>query len=240
MTRSELAGVFDIEDHAYFYGLLAKAADALCGEEGDKASAYFTKLYAEERGRRMRNRALADHMPLTLETYRLYTEWADLGHRMKVETLELGPNYRMNGTYCVWNEIWKQNHMEKYGRIYCAYVDQTMVHSFNPNNELIIHSTLSAGGAGCDFEWVGLGYESMKDLKESGAKKQYLRERTVKDFLYHCGHLYSAAKRGYGKTLGEQTTSMLLDLAMQKYRERYGSDKANAIIEESGLDFDEI
>ena len=84
----------------------------------------------------MAKRASRDGYPLTPAVYRIYTEWADEQKRMKVETLQLSPNYRMNGTYCVWNETWKQHHLEKYGEIYCTYVDKTMVKAFNPGNEL--------------------------------------------------------------------------------------------------------
>ena len=240
IEREAIAKQFYIDDHAVIYGLLARAADQLYGERGMKASARATVLYASERGRRMAKRASRDGYPLTPAVYRIYTEWADEQKRMKVETLQLSPNYRMNGTYCVWNETWKQYHLEKYGEIYCTYVDKTMVKAFNPGNELIIHSAQSLGGSGCDFEWPGLCYENEEALRADGALKQSKRQVAVKDFLYHCGHTVSAMGRGYALELGQEGSDRIVCEALDKYCALFGREKAEAVIRESELDFEEI
>ncbi|MBS6956446.1 MAG: L-2-amino-thiazoline-4-carboxylic acid hydrolase [Enterocloster asparagiformis] len=240
IQRSEIAKTFYIDDHAAVYGLLAKAADQLYAEAGMNASAKATILYASERGRRMAKRAIRDGYPLTPGVYRIYTEWADERKQMKVETLQLSPNYRMNGTYCVWNETWKRYGLGKYGKIYCTYVDQTMVKAFNPDNELIIHSTLSLGGAGCDFEWPGLCYENAEELKADGILKQSKRQIAVKDFLYHCGHTVSAMGRGYALELGQEQSDRIVCQALEEYCKLFGEEKAKAVIRESEIDFEEL
>lgn len=240
IERSEAAKQFYIDDHAVIYGLLAKAADQLYQERGMEASAEATVLYAAERGRRMAKRAARDGYDLTLSTYRLYTEWVDDRKQMAVETIQLSPNYRMNGTYCVWNETWKQYDLGKYGKIYCTYVDQTMVKAFNPENELIIHSAQSLGGEGCDFEWKGLSYGSMEELRAAGQLKASKRRTAVKDFLYHCGHTVSAMGRGYAIKLGQEASDRIVCQALEEYCELYGREKAEAVIRESEIDFQEI
>lgn len=240
IERDEIAKQFYIDDHAAVYGLLAKAADQLYGERGMEASARATVLYAAQRGRRMAGRAARDGYELTPAVYRIYTEWADERKQMKVETLQLSPNFRMNGTYCVWNETWKRLHLEKYGKIYCTYVDQTMVKSFNPQNELIIHSAQSLGGAGCDFEWPGLSYENAEALKADGILKQSKRQAAVKDFLYHCGHTVSAMGRGYALELGQEKSDRIVCQALEEYGGLFGKEKMEAVIRESEIDFEEI
>lgn len=240
IEREAIVKEFYITDHAVLYGLLAKYADELYGEAGMEAAAHATRHYAAQRGARMAKRAAADGRDLSLSTYRLYTEWEDVERRMKVETLQLSPNYRMNGTYCVWNETWKQYHLEKYGEIYCTYVDKTMVRSFNPQNQLIIHSAQSLGGAGCDFEWLGLSYRDEEAFREAGRQKRELRERTVKDFLYHCGHVVFAMGEGYAGKLGQEASDRIICLSMEEYGKLFGREKAEAVIRESERDFTEI
>lgn len=240
MERQQIEKLFYIDDHALLYGLLAKAADELYGEQGDRASKLATQLYATERGRRMAKRALRDGQPLTHATYRCYTEWEDERKEMRVENLQLSPVYRMNGTYCVWNETWKNYHLEKYGEIYCTYVDKTMVHAFNPDNELIIHSAQSLGGAGCDFEWPGLSYENEEAFKAAAKRKQENREIAVKDFLYHCGHTVSAMGRGYAMELGQEASDKIVCQAIDAYRSICGEQKAAAVIKAAEQDFNKI
>ena len=45
------------------------------GERGKQAFIHATQYYAEQRGRRMAQRAIRDGMELTYETYRQYGEW---------------------------------------------------------------------------------------------------------------------------------------------------------------------
>lgn len=237
----EIASRFYIDDHAVLYGLMAKGADSLLNEEDRySAIARATILYAVERGRRMAKRAAEDGLPLTLATYRAYTEWTDEKKQMRVETLALSPNYRMNGTYCVWNETWKAYHLEKYGAIYCSYTDQTMVRAFNPENDLIIHSVQSHGGPGCDFEWPGLSYAGPEELKQAAAEKRARQGRAVKDFLYHCGHVVSAMGRSYAADFGQEMADQIIVQAMAEYAKLFGEDKAAAVIKEAERDFSEV
>lgn len=237
LIRNKAAKQFYIVDHAAVYGFLAKAADELYQGEGMEATAQATILYATERGQRMARRAQRDGYELTLATYRLFTEWEDEKHQMAVETLQLSPNYRMNGTYCVWNETWKKYNLGKYGEIYCTYVDKVMVKAFNPENELIIHSAQSLGGAGCDFEWPGLSYQDAEELKAAGRLKQSMRQTAVKDFLYHCGHTVSAMGRGYALKLGQEASDRIVLQGMEEYCREFGREKTEAVIREAEIDF---
>lgn len=238
--RKQMGAQFYIDDHALLYGLIVKAAYENYGELGDRASKLATQLYARERGSRMAKRALRDGLPLTHETYRMYTEWEDERKQMRVENLSFSPTYRMNGTYCVWNETWKKYHLERYGEIYCTYVDKTMVRTFNPDNELIIHSAQSLGGPGCDFEWPGLSYEGEEAFREAAKKKREKKEIAVKDFLYHCGHTLSAMGRGYAMELGREESDKIICRAMEEYKNICGEEKAAAVIKESEQDFNKI
>lgn len=239
-NREEIAKIFYIDDHAVVYGLLCKAADQLGGDMAYAINSRATVLYASERGQRMAKRAIEDGLPLDLPTYRAYTEWADDQRQMKVEIVQLNPNYRMKGTYCVWNEAWKKYGLERYGVIYCQYVDQTMVRAFNPENNLVIHAVQSHGGYGCDFEWPGLSFKDVDEMKAAAQYKQSKRDRTVKDFLYHCGHTVSSMGRSFSKDLGKELADTIISQALAEYAQLFGNEKAAAVVKESERDFSEI
>lgn len=236
-NSDELRTRFYIDDHAVIYGLLCQAAEQIAGDDAYSATARATVLYAAERGRRMAKRAVEDGLPLTIETYRAYTEWVDERRQMKVETVALSPCFRMNGTYCVWNETWKKYGLEKYGAIYCQYVDQTMVRAFDPKNNLIIHSVQAHGGPGCDFEWPGLSFQNEEEFLAAARYKQSKRARAVKDFLYHCGHTVSAMGRGYNRDLGASAADAVITRALAEYARLFGEEKAAAVVRESERDF---
>ena len=61
--------LFDIPHHANLFALIYKAAVDLYGENGAKAADEGTKLYGQQRGARMAQRAMKDGAPLTMENY---------------------------------------------------------------------------------------------------------------------------------------------------------------------------
>ena len=54
---------------------------------------------------------------------------------------------------------------------------------------------LSQGGDTCAFRWNGFALENEEREKAYAEKKAALGDRTLKDFLYHTGHLLSAMKQ---------------------------------------------
>ena len=69
--------LFDIPHHANLFALIYKAAVDFYGEKGALAADEGTKLYGQQRGGRMAQRAIRDGQPLTMENYLLYGEWVD-------------------------------------------------------------------------------------------------------------------------------------------------------------------
>ena len=226
--------LFDIPHHANLFALIYKAAVDFYGEKGALAADEGTKLYGQQRGGRMAQRAVKDGQPLTMENYLLYGEWVDKNGHSKNAVAATEPVYCTNGIVCGWCEAWKAAGLLEYGKNYCTYVDKNFVKGFNPQLKLDIDSVLSQGGDVCAFRWNGF---AMTDPDGYNAKKAALGDRTVKDFLYHTGHLLSAMKQAIAMQLGNERAERIAAKALIDYSDMYGVDFMEAVVEESRQDF---
>lgn len=240
MNRKELAEKFYIEDHAVIYGLLAKYAESMCGEQGRESLVRGTILYAKERGLRMAMRARSDGRELTPNNYIVYGEWSDYKKLGKSEIKSVFPEYRTNSLACGWYNAWEKYGLTEYGKIYCTYIDKNLVKGFNPENELEIDSILSHGGPCCAFHWVGAKFDDMDALKQNRELKASMADRVLRDFLYHTGHILSALCRQYYLDLGLIQGESISRKAMADYRKLFGDEKADLLAAEAQQNFLEV
>ena len=226
--------LFDIPHHANMFALIYKAAQDMYGEKGALAADEGTKLYGQQRGGRMAQRAVKDGAPLTMESYLLYGEWVDKNGHSTNRTSATEPVYCMECVVCGWCEAWKNAGLLEWGKNYCTYVDKNLVKGFNPELVLDIHSVLSQGGEVCAFQWNGF---AMTDPDGYSAKKAALGNRTIKDFLYHTGHLLNAMTQAIAKELGADAAEKIKEKALADYTVMYGKEMADAVVKESQQDF---
>lgn len=236
MDRSQLADSFYIDDHAMLFAYLLKNAEELCGEEGRAASIKGTIQYGKERGLRMAMRCKADGRPLSPRNYLIYGEWFDGRKWSDAVAGGLKP-FVLNYNRCGWSDTWEKYGMEKYGAVYCAWVDQALVAGFNLENKLRIESLKPQGAETCAFCFIGADFDSEDDFQKDGELKVELRSRTVKDFFYHTAHLLSALYRTYLVELGLLKTQNITAKAMAEYTLSFGREKAEALAKEAKQDF---
>ncbi|MEG0091704.1 MAG: L-2-amino-thiazoline-4-carboxylic acid hydrolase [Oscillospiraceae bacterium] len=237
MYREKYVPEFYIEDHAVIYALMAKYAQKECGEQGLDSVKNATIRYAKERGLRMAMRASADGEALTPNNYMAYGEWADFKKTGKAVVISVTPEYRTNSLACGWCDAWKKHDLLEYGKIYCTWIDKNLVKGFNPQNELGIDSILSFGEECCAFHWKGAKFANEGELLANRSKKAALAPRVLKDFLYHTGHIFGTMAREFYIDLGLEKGNCIINQALAEYREKFGSEKTNAMVEESKQDF---
>ena len=231
---------FYIDDHALIYGLLGKYAEEQCAQGGVAALEKATIQYAKERGIRMAKRCLADGRELSMQSYLLYAEWADTKGWSDIEVSSVVPEFRNHVEKCGWYETWKKHGLMKYGAVYCSFVDKNLVKGFNPALEVEISAVLSHGAPACDFNWVAANFASELEFKALMEQKAAIAPRTVKDFLYHSGHILSALRRVFYTELGVGLTDKICAAALAEYESIMGSEKSNALLEAAKKDFFEI
>ena len=225
-----------MDDHAMLFAYLVKNAEEVCGERGKEASIKGTILYGKERGLRMAMRCSADGRPLSPRNYLIYGEWFDDRKWSETEPGGLSP-FILNFNRCGWSDTWKKHGVEQYGAVYCDWVDEALVLGFNPENVLRIDTTRPRGGDICSFAFMGAEFDSADDVKKDGEIKAAIRSKSVKDFLYHTGHLLSAMRRSYLLELGLPKTKRIVRAALAEYAALFSEEKADAIVAESKQDF---
>ncbi len=237
MIREKIAPEFYIDDHALIYGLLGKYAEEVCGEEGLAALEKGTILYARERGIRMAKRCLADGLPLNMQTYLLYGEWADPRKMTSIQVAGIVPRFLNTVPQCAWNDTWVKYGLLKYGAIYCTYADKNLVRGFSPDETVEITDLLTHGDKSCEFDWIGAGFATDQEFYDLMKKKSEISYYTMKDFLYHSGHVLSALERVFFAELGVPSTYKIVSRALEEYAADTSPEKRDALREESRLDF---
>ena len=236
IDRKDIAPRFYIDDHAVLFGLLLRQAEQLAGTAGVEASDKATILYGRERGLRMAMRCAADGRPLTPRNYLNYGEWVDDRQWSQFQPSGLRP-FGLQVPVCGWNTSWEKYGLQKYGKVYCAWIDQELVRAFNPENSLQLDSILSHGAARCLFAFTGADYADEEDFTRDVALRTGMREKNLKDFLYHTGHILSALRRTYLLELGLIKGEEIVTRALAEYASLFGDDKAEAVVAESKQDF---
>ena len=103
------------------------------GEQGLKVFQLATRTYAEQRGHRMAQQALADGQPLTIETYHRYGEWVSSDEcRRKGEDLQQqviwdAPYYTFHVTRCPWSIQFRDMGLQEAGIAYCKDLDASLL-----------------------------------------------------------------------------------------------------------------
>jgi hypothetical protein len=97
--------------------------------------------------------------------------------------------------------------------------------------------TLSGGAERCRFFFHGVSFADPEDLKMDMAERAAERPRRVKDFLYHTGHVLSAARRNFMLELGLLRARQLVEAALADYAALFGQEKTAVLLRESEQDF---
>ena len=203
------------------------------GERGRLAFIHGTQYYAEQRGRRMAQRAIRDGKPLTFEVYKQYGEWVNTeeiiaqGCNNKSECIELAPDHTTKITCCPWHTQFKAMGLVEAGHEYCKHLDNSICCGFNPYLVYEVPQTLHKSDY-CIHIVRNAGLTPDSDLKK---KTEYL-----KDFEYHCAHSfwsYSEVVAAIFGAEGEQVNAQVL----ADFEKEYGKEMADTLVSYRGTNF---
>jgi hypothetical protein len=233
--RAAFVDAFYIDDHAVLFALLIRHA-GLLGGEGEDAAVKGIVLYGKERGLRMAMRCMRDGRPLSPRNYLNYGEWADDRGWSDFRPAGLRP-FVLEAVKCGWCESWKKYGLVQYGRVFCRWIDPSLVNGFNPQAEFSMGGTLSEGEERCRFFFHGVSFADEEDLKRDVAERMAARPLRVKDFLYQTGHVLSAMRRNFMLELGLIRAQQLIEAALAEYSAVFGREKTAILIRESEQDY---
>ena len=227
---------YTVEQHAVLIGLTGKYLEKYAGEYGTDLFINCIVKYGNQRGQRMRNRAIRDGRPLNYETFLAYGE-------LKLDTLpgdysvkSQSPVYINCCHRCMWDEAWKKFGLSQYGKWYCRYIDINLVQGFSNDMVMIARTMKGLGDDCCTF--VNVGYEQTEESKQRIVRlKEDLSGRYTRDFLYHEGHFLNAVRRICKNPLKDNYNRFEAEL-LQEFASIYGNKIAESVLEKSGMDFD--
>ena len=195
------------------------------GERGRKAFVHATHYYAEQRGRRMAQRAIRDGCELTYETYQHYGEWmatpeikgTDEAHIVEIKSTS--PEYVVHIHRCPWHIQFKEMGLIEAGHEYCEHLDNSICRGFNPYIKFDVEQTLHKDDF-CIHRISDVTFEK----EANGAKKQ----EYLQSFEYHCAHSYwsyseitSAIFGGKGEEINAKV--------LKDFAEVYGQEMADKL-----------
>lgn len=223
---------FNEKVHAYIAARYYIRLTESFGKRGKLAFIHATEYYAEQRGRRMAQRAIRDGEELTLDTYLRYGEWKNtaectaMGCANNGKVLARHPDYIKQVTTCPWHTQFAQMGAEEAGETYCLHLDNSICRGFNPAIEYRVPQNLNQGV--CCFHIVrdaGLGDGPWEK------KQEYIR-----DFSFHCAHSYWAYREVCEAIFGEEGAS-LSRAVLSDFETEYGKESADVLRSYAGHNF---
>lgn len=221
--------------HAYLFGVIAKEVIDTFGEQGVKTIGDGVVRYGQQRGRRMAQRTEADGFERSMLNYVAYGEWSAKPGEMDFSVPAKNPDVQLWIKKCPWYEVWEENKLlEKYGYLYCKYVDVAIAQGYNPSIQFDVVACRGLGDDVCDMRMRSANATKQEDA-ELATRVNKLGSKAKMPWDYHCAHLF--------KTLWEAVTAnfgsaglLAMQKALQIFSEVYGQPAADAVLK--GMEFD--
>ncbi len=224
---------FNEKVHAFiaakFYVHLTEKFD----DRGKKAFVHATQYYAEQRGRRMAQRAIRDGRDLNYGTYQEYGEWVNtdeikaLGCANKSIIESVNPDYEIRITTCPWHTQFKEMGLVEAGHTYCEHLDNSICRGFNPYLQYYVYNTLHKSDH-CKHVIKNTCYA---EGEVHPKKTEYL-----KDFEYHCAHsfwAYTEVVEAIFLADGKAIVAQVLD----DFAKEYGQEMADTLMKYKDTNF---
>ncbi|MFO7698911.1 MAG: L-2-amino-thiazoline-4-carboxylic acid hydrolase [Anaerolineae bacterium] len=222
--------------HALLFAWLAQEAERVLGPiPADDLIRCAVQRYGRERGGRMAQRAEALGLLLDWTTYQALGEWSAPGYPHEAMTLQDTPQWQRIVTVCPWNDAWRAEGLQRYGRFYCRDIDRALVRGYSPDMEYSVSRTLPEGQPCCEFVAIGYGLTD-----DEMARLEILRARlgstAVMPWEYHLGHLYWTMRRVFEAHTGAAGAS-IAQRALATFEKRFGAGLADTIRAHESTDF---
>jgi hypothetical protein len=216
---------FNEKTHAFIAAKFYVHLTEHFGERGKAAFTHAVRYYAEQRGRRMAQRAIRDGQPLNYETYCRYGEWKntkdveELGCSNQVTVESYGPDYVMQIHRCPWHTQFKEMGLKDAGLAYCSVLDASICRGFNPNMVYEVPQTLH------DHDYC---IQIIRDSGFEDGQAVEKRPEGIRPFEYHCGHSYWSFSEVSAAIFGAEGETVNLEV-MEDFKNEYGEEMAGIL-----------
>lgn len=171
------------------------------GKQGRETFLLATRTYAEQRGHRMAQRALADGQELSYVTYYKYGEWVPSEEIKKRGESNLGepmknvPYQATKITRCPWAIQFREMGLPEAGLAYCKDLDPSIYRGFNPAIAYETRQTLH------DHDYcIQCAPGTIVPREALNCPKV---QKGLRSFEYHCAHTYWTFRQVVSSVFGK-------------------------------------
>lgn len=216
---------FNEKVHAFIAAKYYEHLTAAFEERGRRAFIHGTQYYAQQRGRRMAQRAIRDGHALTFDVYQQYGEWVNteevkaLGCANRSEVISYSPDLHTRITCCPWHTQFQEMGAVEAGHEYCKHLDNSICRGFNPYIRYDVEQTLHKSD--CCIHII-------RDVNFPDGAFYPKKAEYLHGFDYHCGHSYWAYNEVTAAIFGaagEAVNSAVLE----DFRNTYGDEMADTL-----------
>jgi hypothetical protein len=196
-----------------------------------------TRLYAEQRGYRMAQRAIRDGKPLSFPAYRHYREWVYTDEAQR-EFPDCSKVYMEDGDLytrvfaCPWSAQYLDMGLFDGAMDYCEDLDKAICRGFNPNLHYEVKNIIHEKGDYC------LHCHHDPHAEEDAAYGPP-RPENLKSFEYHCAHVYFTFSRVL-TAIYKSGAAGIIARVLADFASQYGRDMADKLLLYRDCDFDTI
>ncbi len=220
--------------HAYIAAKYYVCLTEAFGDRGKEAFIHGTRYYAEQRGRRMAQRAIRDGVPLTFANYCRYGEWEETkeaeeaGLSNRSVFLSYAPDAVRKITRCPWHHQFQVMGLDQTaGAEYCRHLDKAIARGFNPELVYEVEQTLQTGDC-CIHRMKNADFDEHTDLTK--------HPEHIRSFEYHCAHSFWAFREVTSAVFGSRG-DRVNERVLRDFARDYGQEMADTLMKYENTNF---
>ena len=224
---------FNEKVHAYIAAQFYVELTERFGERGKRAFIHGTQYYAEQRGRRMAQRAIRDGKELTYRNYQEYGEWVNTEYTKenncsnKTTVENWAPDLELKIVRCPWHTQFKEMGLVEAGHVYCEHLDNSICRGFNPYIQYDVLQTLHKS----DY-----CRHIIRDQNYEVGERHPKKPEGLRDFEYHCAHSFFAYAE-VTKAIFQAEGADVVNKVLSTFTKDYGKEMADALMKYEHTNF---
>jgi hypothetical protein len=218
----EVHGNIDHRSIAIFFALTAKEAHENFNEAGKNAILSAVCKFGQKRGKRISEKAREDGYPLDFKSFLTYRDMKIVSRKIKMT--KRTPHIEVMISQCGWCDVWKQENLMEFGKLYCQEIDSAIMKGFNPQSRFITKGFLSDGKSNCcHFIYLDEVFRLADIVKFIFIKRKVYKKHggSLAPYQYHLKELLSILQEEFKQKFGKAGVEAI-QRVQKKCFEQYG------------------
>jgi hypothetical protein len=229
---------YGAEHHAVLFGYIAKSVYESFPDLAEDLLRRAVILYGNQRGQRMRQRAIIDGLPISTGVYQLYREYGLKAGEFRSEKKWNADGDLLDCAWqCPWTTAWRAHDLNRYAGIYCRQIDSALGKGFGDNIIIEGVHNMTDGAEQCEIWFRGERSQDESFQKKLEGLKKTDMQYKQKSWEYHLAHIYSTCRKVFVECLSSLEVENLLENALMDFELLYGKGASEQLLNLQDLDF---